>query len=206
MARVPTITIINHQVNNITSIASAYEALGCDVVVADTPSALQYAGHLVLPGVGSFAASVSKPNWGGWYEAIWDHVEQGNPLFGICLGFQLLYDFGKEGGYCRGLGFLQGTVDRLPSPPTVPHVGWNQIEIQQPHPIFEDVENGAHMYFVHSYRPTDTFERDVLTRTTYGESFISSMHKASVVGTQFHPEKSGADGLRVLLNFSKWRP
>lgn len=200
------LTIIDHKINNLKSITNAVRALGLEPRVVTRGEELRDAGHAILPGVGAFGASMDALEQTGLGAAIQRHVRAGRPFLGICLGFQVLFTEGTEGGARAGLGLFDGKVARFDGSRPVPHVGWNSVERCGEHPVFKDVHAGTHMYFVHSYRPEDVPERQQLARTSYGESFVSAAHEGSAVGTQFHPEKSGADGLRLLRNFSHWRP
>lgn len=200
------ITIIDHEINNLASIQNACKALGMDVVLAKTGDDLAHASHVLLPGVGAFGASMEKLHERGLTDAIRQHVDNNRPFLGICLGFQVLFQQGSEGGHHDGVGLFQGSVDRFESKLHVPHVGWNGIDIQQEHPLFDGIASGTHMYFVHSYHPRNVDSADVIACADYGENFVCAVAKGSAAGTQFHPEKSGADGLRLLNNFMNWRP
>lgn len=202
----PSITIVDHKINNLASITNACRALGMDLKIAHHPEDLLGAGHVLLPGVGHFGASMAQLETTGLGDAIRAHVGQGKPFMGICLGFQVLFESGTEGGQHRGLSLFEGEVRRFETELHVPHVGWNSVELAQSHPLFSGVESGSYLYFVHSYFANQVADSDVLTRTDYGSPFVSAVAKGSAVGTQFHPEKSGATGLRLLHNFSNWRP
>ena len=200
------VTIIDHKINNLASITNACKALGMEVTIAQSAEALRGAGHVLLPGVGAFGASMKQLEKTGLDQAIREHVQQGNPILGICLGFQVLFQHGTESGGEPGLGLFQGSVDRFQTKLHVPHVGWNSVEFERKHPIFEGIESGTYMYFVHSYHPRKVDDAQVLARTTYGDTFTCAVAHGSAAGTQFHPEKSGAVGLRLLRNFTNWRP
>lgn len=200
------ITIIDHEINNLASIQNACKALGMEVVLAKTGADLADAAHVLLPGVGAFGASMRKLHQHGLIDAIRQHVEKNRPFLGICLGFQVLFDHGLEGGMHPGVGLFAGSVERFDTALHVPHVGWNGVDIQREHPLFEGVETGTNMYFVHSYRPQNADNADAIATAEYGEQFVCAVAKGSAAGMQFHPEKSGADGLRLLNNFLNWRP
>lgn len=200
------ITIVDHEINNLASITNACKVLGADVRIAKTGEDLKGASHVLLPGVGAFRASMDALNEKGFSEAMREHVQTGNPLFGICLGFQVLFERGTEGGDNVGLGFFKGSVDHFETSLHVPHVGWNELKMRRQHPLFNNVEDGQHVYFVHSYHPRGVDPNDVIGTSEYGEEFVCAVAKNNVAGTQFHPEKSGSHGLQMLLNFMDWRP
>lgn len=200
------ITIIDHEINNLASITNAFRALGANVTIAHRGEDLHGASHVVLPGVGAYGPSMAALHAKGFVEAMHQHAAAGNPLFGICLGFQALFERGTEGGSHEGLGFFPGSVDHFETSLHVPHVGWNSLSIQQDHPLFSGIEDGQHVYFVHSYHPRGVTDANVLARSEYGEPFVCMVADGNVAGAQFHPEKSGAHGLKMLLNFLDWRP
>lgn len=200
------VTIIDHKINNLASITNACKALGMEVTIAQSAEALRGAGHVLLPGVGAFGASMELLQRTGLDQAIREHAQQGKPILGICLGFQVLFQHGSESGEQPGVGIFEGRVDRFQTDLHVPHVGWNSVELERKHPIFNKIESGTHMYFVHSYHAKNGDDAQALARTTYGEAFTCAVAHGSAVGTQFHPEKSGAVGLRLLRNFTSWRP
>jgi len=156
------------------------------------------ADALLLPGVGSFQ-EVARilPN-----NEIRDMVRDGKPLFGICLGLQLFFQDSEE-GQGEGLEFFKGRNVRLPSTVKVPHMGWNTLQLTKPNDILNDVPDGSYMYFVHSLYPVPTEKEIICSQTEYGTTFTSSVAEKNVYGTQFHPEKSGDNGLRILKNFAR---
>ncbi len=200
------VTIIDHRINNLESILHAFRYLDVEVAVARHPEDIRDCGHILLPGVGAFGASMKELDRTGLGDAIVEHIRVGNPMMGICLGYQALFTTGTEGATRKALGVIPGRVERLEGDLPLPHVGWNQVQFTQDHPVLDHIPNGTHMYFVHSFRPVDVPEENILGRTQYGAYFVSAIAKQNVVGTQFHPELSGADGLRLLLGFANWRP
>ncbi len=174
-----------------------------DVVAADA---------IVLPGVGAFADCYRGLNsLDGMIEALNRQViEKAKPFLGICVGMQLMATVGREHGEHKGLGWIDAAVELLtPADPAlkIPHMGWNQLRLQQPqHPVLNGIESGAHAYFVHSYHLVPQDRAVVLADAEYGGSVVAAIHRANMVGTQFHPEKSQATGLRLLANFLRWRP
>lgn len=200
------VTILDHRINNLANIVNAFKALGVEVDVAEKPEQLRDAGHVVLPGVGAFGASMDALETKGLDAALYEHVRAGKPLLGICLGYQVLFDKGNEGGGRTGLGFIPGYSKRFERGLPIPHVGWNQLEIVQEHPAIMGMRNGAYAYFTHSYHTVDVPEENVLLCADYGGSFVCGATKDNVLGVQFHPETSGASGLRLLLHYVDWRP
>lgn len=191
--------------------AAADSGFDFDVAVTADAKLVREADRVVLPGVGAFADC--RNGLGavpGMLEAL-HHVviERGRPILGICVGLHLFAERGLEFGVHPGLGWLKGEVRRItPSDPSfkIPHMGWNEIRVERPHPILEGI-NGGHAYFVHSYHFVPATAADVLLATAdYGGPITASAGRDNIVGTQFHPEKSQANGLRVLTNFLTWRP
>jgi len=200
------ITIIDYGLGNLRSVQKAFEHLGVPAEITSDAGQIARADKLVLPGVGAFAAGICGLRARGLIEPIQRAAAQGVPLFGICLGMQLLFESSEEVGdgfeQETGLGLLQGCVTRLPSDDlVVPHVGWNQIRVMRDAALLHEVPNGAYAYFVHSYicQPRDA--NVVLATTDYGIAFASVVARENVWGIQFHPEKSQQVGLRILRNF-----
>ena len=215
--------MIDYGGSNLRSVQKAFEAVGAEVVVSADPEIIRRAPRLVLPGVGAFGAGVSALRARGLEPAIQEAVKRGAPLLGICLGMQFLFRESHEMGRHPGLNLLPGQVLRFPTnhpgslrnppstlrnPPSalrnlkIPHMGWNQIEHDESHPLLHDVPNGAHTYFVHSYYCEPEQAEDVLAWTQYGLSFAAIVGRENVFGIQFHPEKSQKRGLQILRNFS----
>jgi len=189
--------------------AARESATGHEIVVTDKPDVVAGAERIVLPGVGAFADCMNGlSKLPGMIEALNDTViGRGRPFLGICVGMQLMARVGREFGDTPGLGWIDGEVVRLtPSDGSlkIPHMGWNALEVLEPHPIAANIATGAHAYFVHSFEmrtPTH-----VIARTDYGGPVTAIVGRDNIVGTQFHPEKSQAVGLALLGNFLKWRP
>jgi glutamine amidotransferase len=204
------ITIIDYGMGNLRSVQKGFEKVGYSARVTSSPTDVERAEKLVLPGVGAFKDCMDNLRQGGFIDPILKHVETGRPFLGICLGLQLLFSESEEFGRHQGLGIIPGKVVRFPAGMRekgeelkVPHMGWNQIAICRPAPIFEGVENCASVYFVHSYYVVPDDPEIVATVTEYGVSFCSSIWRDNVMATQFHPEKSQHVGLRILENFGK---
>jgi len=193
------IALIDYGAGNLTSVRKALAALGASVVVPREPADLASASGVIVPGVGHFAATTSLDD--RWREAILGHVGEGRPLLGICLGMQWLYEGSDESPAIRGLGVFSGRCFRLENagPIKVPHVGWNTIDVCRPGPIAEGLPRAADMYFTHSFAAPVT--RDTIASTEHGARFASIAQRGQIAGVQFHPEKSGDAGLRILRNF-----
>jgi glutamine amidotransferase len=191
--------------------AAAERGSGHTISVTSDPKVAAAAERIVLPGVGAFADCMhGLKSLPGMVEALRDAVlTRGIPFLGICVGMQLLAGVGREFGDHPGLGWIDGEVVRLtPSDPSlkIPHMGWNELSFVRPHPLFCGLDEGTHVYFVHSYviRPSDP--RNMLASCDYGGPFAAAVGRDNIVGTQFHPEKSQAAGLAILGNFLGWKP
>ena len=198
------IAIIDYGAGNIRSIEKALEHVGASVQVTDDPGTVNKAQAIVLPGVGSGGAAMSRMTERGLDGAIRKATQQGKPFLGICLGMQLLADHHAE-GEVDGLSLFSGEVRRIPHGPKIPHMGWNQVKPQHTAlAIFEDIPQDAYFYFAHSYYVEPHDLQGVAAVTDYGSPFCSVIVTERVWGTQFHPEKSGSVGLQLLNNFLKW--
>ena len=198
------IAIIDYGAGNIRSIEKALEHVGAIVQVTDEPDTVNKAQAIVLPGVGSGGAAMSRMTERGLDDAIRKATQQGKPFLGICLGMQLLADHHAE-GEVNGLSLFPGEVRRIPQGPKIPHMGWNQVKpLQTALAIFEDIPQDAYFYFAHSYYVEPQDSQGVAAVTDYGSPFCSVIVTERVWGTQFHPEKSGSVGLQLLSNFLKW--
>ena len=198
------IAIIDYGAGNIRSIEKALEHVGAVVQVTDVPDTVNKAQAIVLPGVGSGGAAMSRMTGRGLDDAIRKATQQGKPFLGICLGMQLLANHHGE-GEVDGLSLFAGEVRRIPHGPKIPHMGWNQVKPQKTAlAIFDDIPQDAYFYFAHSYYVEPQDSEGVAAVTDYGSSFCSAIVTERVWGTQFHPEKSGHVGLQLLSNFLKW--
>jgi glutamine amidotransferase len=204
MSRPDTIVVIDYQSGNLRSVAKALESVGVTPLVTGDPVCLDSADGLILPGVGSGPAAMAALRERGLVEPLRRFAASGRPFLGVCLGLQLLLERTEEGD-APCLGILQGQVRRLPPGlPTglkVPHMGWNQVQFMKQHPLFRGIPQGAHFYFVHSYYADPADQAGVAGVTEYGIPFCSVYARDNLVATQFHPEKSGALGLRIYENF-----
>jgi glutamine amidotransferase len=193
------------------SLARAAGPTGHQVIVTADPDAVRAAERIVLPGVGAFADCMrglaSVP---GMIEALREKVlQRGAPFLGICVGMQLLASVGREFGDHAGLNWIEGEVVKLtPSNPNlkIPHMGWNDLTIVKPHPLLDGIADGVDAYFVHSYQFKPADPKALLATTNYGGIVTAAIGQDNIVGTQFHPEKSQAIGLRLLGNFLGWKP
>ena len=198
------IAIIDYGAGNIRSIEKALEHVGASVQVTDEPDIVNKAQAIVLPGVGSGGAAMSRMTERGLDDAIRKATRQGKPFLGICLGMQLLADHHAE-GEVDGLSLFPGEVRRIPHGPKIPHMGWNQLKPQHTTlDIFDNIPQDAYFYFAHSYYVEPQDSQGVAAVTDYGSPFCSVIVTESIWGTQFHPEKSGSVGLQLLQNFLKW--
>ncbi|MFN8518390.1 MAG: imidazole glycerol phosphate synthase subunit HisH [Chloroflexota bacterium] len=193
------VVVVDYGAGNLVSIRNALTLLGAEPVVAQAPHDLRGARMVVLPGVGASGPAMERLDHAGLSAAIRAAVADGAWLVGICLGLQLLFETSEEDG-ARMLGLLDGPVVPIADAPRLPHIGWNQLEHVRPHPLLEGVADGAPAYFVHSYvaRPADP--SIVLAQTEHGSRFPSLVARDRIVAFQPHPERSGADGLRLLRN------
>ncbi len=198
------IAIIDYGAGNIRSIEKALEHVGAVVRVTDDPTVAGSAEAIVLPGVGSGGAAMTRMVERGLDDAIREATQRGRPFLGICLGMQLLAKHHSE-GEVDGLGLFSGEVRRIPHGPKIPHMGWNQVAPLHPDlPIFADIPPDSYFYFAHSYYVEPYDARGVAAVTDYGSPYCSVILTERVWGTQFHPEKSGNVGLQLLKNFVRW--
>lgn len=197
------ITIIDYGLGNLRSVQKGLEHAKASVNISIDPEDIENSDGVVLPGVGAFSDAMR--NIEPFLDILYDYVESDKPLLGICLGHQMLMTNSEEGGMRDGLGFIPGNVVRFPhSNLKVPHMGWNSLHITQQHPIYEGIEDDSYVYFVHSYY-VSIDDDHTLASCEYGVEFAASVvnERGNVIGTQFHPEKSGEVGLRILSNFVK---
>jgi glutamine amidotransferase len=200
-----TVAIVDFGMGNLDSVARAVDACGGTPIRLVDPDQLVRADRIILPGVGAFARGMAQLREHGWDQALAEHVlHQGKPLLGICLGMQVLAQSGDEGGTVPGLGWIPGHVIalRAQSPAErIPHVGWNDLECQRAHPLWEGLPARPDFYFVHSYHMVCADEGDVIARCGFAGGFTAAIGHGPVLGVQFHPEKSQRLGFQVLGNF-----
>lgn len=193
-------TVIDAGVGNLGNLERALRHLGARAAITEDPHVVHRSRCLLLPGVGAFRPPRERLR-GGLEEALREALEEGAWLLGICVGYQLLFDAGEEFGSTDGLGLVGGTVRKLPDGVPLPHIGWNRLFELVEHPLLAGVRDGSYAYFVHSFAPDGTEAEDCLARCLHGRAFPAMVARDRVMGTQFHPEKSGAVGLRVLDNY-----
>jgi len=193
------ILLINYGVGNLRSGKKGLEKAGAKVQIIDSDRPLPDGDAIVLPGVGAFAEA--RKNIASQIDKIKDASNSGKPIFGICLGLQLLFTKSYEGGETEGLNLIPGEVVKISSNVKLPQIGWNTIDIVKSSPLLEGVKNNSFMYFVHSYYASP-YENDIaISYTEYGDRFPSIIENRNIFATQFHPEKSGKSGLIILKNF-----
>jgi len=198
------IAVVDYGVGNLFSLYSSFKKVGADVVVTADKQKLQDADRILLPGVGAFEDAIKKLRESGLDHVLEMERQKGKYLMGICLGMQMLFEKSYEYGEHEGLGILKGEVvpmrgvvdDKL----KIPHIGWNALHFTRPHFLFKDVQEGAFVYFVHSYFASNC-QDSLLATMEYGATLTASVAKDNVLGCQFHPEKSGEVGLNVLRAF-----
>lgn len=210
-----TCAIIDYGSGNLHSAEKSFqrmrrEAGGPEIIVTSDPEVVRTADRIVLPGVGAFAdCQAGLMAAQGMVEVLRERVDAGTPFMGICVGMQLLATVGREFGETPGLDWIPGAVTALtPSDPAlkVPHMGWNELHIDQPHAIFDGVQAGAHAYFVHSFHLTPDNMAHRLAHVDYGTEVTAAVGRDNIIGLQFHPEKSQRTGLDVIANFLNWKP
>ena len=198
------IVVSDYGAGNLHSIGMGLRRRGLDVRVTDDPGDLDAAAALVVPGDGAFGPAMARLTDAGFAERIRAYVRSGRPFLGICLGMQLLFDESVEAGVTRGLGVLPGRVVRLPDSVKVPHMGWNQLRVEQTCPLLDGVASGDYVYFVHSYYCAPSDPTLVAATCSYGADIAAVAGRGNLWATQFHPEKSGEVGERILNNFARW--
>ena len=193
------VAVVDYGAGNLVSIRNALRQLGADVSVAESPDGLTGAEVILVPGVGASEAAMGRLRRQRLVEPIVERVRAGTWYIGICLGLQLLFETSHEDG-AQMLGLLEGDVEVIPDAPSLPHIGWNRLELQRPHPVLEGLADGMPAYFVHSYVPVPADPEVVVAETEHGGRFASLVARERILGFQFHPERSGSDGLRMLRN------
>ena len=199
------IAIIDYGVGNLFSLKSSFKAIGEDVIVTADIEEIKKADKILLPGVGAFQDAAHKLRACGLDSVIKQEVANGKPLLGICLGMQLLFSKSYEYGEHEGLGLIKGSIrpiaDVIPKDFKIPHIGWNELIFTKPSPIFSTLPQNSFVYFVHSFYATDCDDA-VIANTEYGAPLTAAVQYKNVFGCQFHPEKSGEIGLKILKSFA----
>lgn len=194
------IAIVDYGMGNLRSVQKAFEYLGYDAAITDQSKALENASHIVLPGVGAFRDAIAALKAKDLDGMIKKEVSEGKPFLGICLGMQMLFDRSSEDGEYEGLGLIGGEVVRFDTDLKIPHIGWNTLYYNKRTALFDGIDDN-YFYFVHSYHAAKVANEDVETTCVYGYEFVASVNRDNIWGVQFHPEKSGDTGLKVLKNF-----
>lgn len=198
------IAVVDYGAGNLGSVVNALEHLGIAHVVTDDPATIVGAAGVIFPGVGATADAMQNLRMRGLVEPLRMVAASGRPLFGVCVGQQVLFDTSYEGDPHPCLGILGGEVRRFHDADLiVPHMGWNGVSLRRPHPLFAGIPDGTEFYFVHSYYCAPTDDAIILGETDYGAPFAAAIARGNVMATQFHPEKSGRWGLQVYRNFAQ---
>jgi len=202
------IAIIDYKAGNLTSVKLAFQTLGVAAEITNDADTILAAERVVFPGVGAAGAAMEYLSETGLDNVVKTKIATGDPFLGICFGMQLLFEFSEEDGGVPCLGILPGQVRRFKpvrAKYKIPHMGWNSVTLKKSHPLLADIEDQSEFYFVHSYYPDSSDDTLVFGQTDYAEAdFSSIVGRGNVLATQFHPEKSGRIGLKLLENFSRW--
>jgi glutamine amidotransferase len=193
------IVVIDYSVGNVKSVCNAFRHIGCEAELSRDPAQIAKAAGLVLPGVAAFGYAMEA--LGSAAEPVRQAAAVGKPVLGICVGHQMLFDQSCEYGPHKGLGLIRGNVVPIPPGQTVPHMGWNLVELPEDMDLFADLRPAKHFYFAHSYHAQVGDGQVRVAYTDYGSPLTASVQKGNIYGVQFHPEKSGKQGLQVLKNF-----
>lgn len=199
------IAIIDYGVGNLFSLQSSFKFIGEEAVVTQDKNVIDRAERIILPGVGAFGDAIEKLNNSGMAEVLLKEVKKGKPVMGICLGMQLLFDESYEFGVHKGLGLIEGKIvpfeGRIDKSLRIPQIGWNSLKLYNNSPIFKERSDNDYVYFVHSYF-AECDKKNIIATSDYGIEFTAAVQKDNVFGCQFHPEKSGEIGLKILKGFS----
>lgn len=198
--------IVDYDAGNLHSVQRACREVGLAADICSDPDELRHASRVVFPGVGAAGSAMRSLHERGMGEALREVIASGRPVLGICLGLQISLDYSEEND-TQTLGLIPGQVMRFKfdNPQLkVPHMGWNEVKVVKPHPVLADIEPGDEFYFVHGYYPNPSDQSHVLAETEYEHVFASALGRENYIGTQFHPEKSGRVGLRLIANFALW--
>ena len=193
------ITIIDYKSGNLRSISNSFKKIGSEAIITDDPSEIANAKHLVLPGVG--ASGTAMENIEPFKDVIYEHIDDGKPFLGICLGLQVLLSSSDEAPGVKGLDIFKGHVARIPEGRKIPHMGWNSLDIAKDSKVLRGIGEEPYVYFVHSYYIQPEDERVVSAYTEYGSKIAVAAEQDNIFALQFHPEKSSAVGMQILKNF-----
>jgi glutamine amidotransferase len=194
--------IIDYNVGNLASLQAGFTRAGLATHISADPAVIANAPVLILPGVGAFGPAMEALKATGLVPLIKQHVAAKRPLLGICLGMQLLYEASEEYGVHPGLGLIPGTIKAIQNAPKLPHMGWNKLSLTAPSTLFDGIVEGDYVYFVHSFQAP--MNAAVIASSSYGQAIPAIVTQGSVVGMQFHPEKSARVGEQLLRNFGRW--
>jgi len=205
------IAIIDYRAGNLASVKRALNQIGADAEITNNPSIVINAERIIFPGVGASGKAISDLKGLGLDRALVKAFDDGKPILGICLGTQIIMERSWENN-TRCLGLIKGDVQRFPADLRddkgqrlkVPHMGWNRVRIRTPHPLFEGIDPKNEFYFVHAYYPCPADKKYIVGSTIHGIDFVSAMGVRNLFAVQFHPEKSGRPGLKILSNFCQW--
>lgn len=210
------IALLDYGSGNLRSVAKAVEKMGGDIRITSHPAEAVAATRMILPGVGAFADCRHNLQVAGLWQPVLAHIQAGKPFLGICVGMQLLFGESHEFGVHPGLNQIPGQVVAFskemvdPADPSrhlkVPHMGWNQVHQERPHPLWHGIDDNSYFYFVHSYHCQTQETQTVAATSVYGLPFVAAASRDNIFATQFHPEKSQRHGLRLLANFLAWNP
>jgi imidazole glycerol phosphate synthase glutamine amidotransferase subunit len=196
------IALIDYGSGNLRSVYNALRVQGGEVEILSSPERLADASSVVLPGVGAFGDCVQQIRERGFWDPLQEWIANDRPFFGICVGYQVLFEGSEEAPGVPGMGFFKGQVRKFQTPGLkVPQIGWNRLELVREHPVWEGLPADPYVYFVHSFYPDAAAADEVTARCTYGETFAAAAARGRVSGVQFHPEKSQSVGLGILRNF-----
>lgn len=196
------IAIVDYGAGNLMSVHNTLDYLGYENKIAASADVIENAAGVILPGVGAFPDAMAALEHSGLTEAVLKAAKE-KPFLGICLGMQMLFEESDEVRPCRGLGLLPGRIERIETALKLPQIGWNSLDILRPNAMTEGLENGSYVYFVHSFMAKPSDENDLAAVTDYGTRVPAMVARGNLFGCQFHPEKSGEVGLRMLRNFAK---
>lgn len=194
------IAIVDYGAGNLMSVTNALNFLGYDNKITSEIDEIKLADRIILPGVGAFPAAMENLSNKGFLDLLREQTEK-KPLLGICLGMQMLFERSFEISECEGLGLIPGEVRRIETSYKLPHIGWNSLEFVNQSPLLEGVPEGSYVYFVHSFCAVTKNESDLIATANYGQHVAGLVSRGNAYGSQFHPEKSGDVGLRILKNF-----
>jgi glutamine amidotransferase len=201
------VCILDYGSGNVKSVFNALRTIGCNVQISNSPEIMANASHLILPGVGSYEKAMEKINLLIPLDALYREVQIGKPVLGICVGMQVFSSTGREFGNWNGLDLIKNSeVSELNTELSLPHVGWNSVAIKKKHKFLDSLSDNPDFYFVHGYAYSTIQSENILASCDYGITFPAVISQGNLIGTQFHPEKSQKNGLKVLTNFVEWLP